>query len=289
MWPPPEDHADDVVCGVGMSMPCRMVFWIVKQFDLPVDICGIDFAKDLNSPACLEVNPIHSLPFMVAYGKDGSKTGINGSEAILDYLCSKYRDKVPDSFYPADPLAKAKVMEKFNHIQSTCYRATMYQYVYPLMGLMTECQYDLCKRDFALGIVEDWAKGSPGTFLTGENPTVADFVLASLFCGNNWVQDEAFKGLPWRHCDVIDQYPASKKAIDAVLALKGVAEINDLNLEGAPGCNLWNTVIAKDALGKELNKGRNFAVVGAEGGPMLHPNAVPYVPGMKEYYDKPLK
>lgn len=38
----------------------------------------------------------------------------------------------------------------------------MYQYVYPLMGLMTECQYDLCKRDFALDQVEAWAAANPG-------------------------------------------------------------------------------------------------------------------------------
>eukprot|EP00662_Eupelagonemidae_sp_cell21_P025972 gene25972-9672_t len=55
-----------------MSTPCRVVAWIVKQFALP----------DLNSPDCLRVNPIHSLPFLVNYAADGTETGINGSEAI---------------------------------------------------------------------------------------------------------------------------------------------------------------------------------------------------------------
>ena len=64
------------------------------MFDLPVDLCGVDFAKDLNSPECLAVNPVHSLPFAIVYGADGKQTGINGSEAICTFLIKKYRDKV---------------------------------------------------------------------------------------------------------------------------------------------------------------------------------------------------
>ena len=86
------------------------------QFKLPVDLCGIDFAKDLNSPECLEVNPVHSLPFLVAY-RDGKRVGINGSEAIVDYLCHKYRSLVPETFYPSDPLERASILEKVSGSQ----------------------------------------------------------------------------------------------------------------------------------------------------------------------------
>ena len=41
MWPPPESHADEVLCVAGISLPCRVVAWIAKEFNLPVDICGI--------------------------------------------------------------------------------------------------------------------------------------------------------------------------------------------------------------------------------------------------------
>lgn len=217
-YPPPDDHAEDIAMVAGASLPCRVISWIIKAFDLPVDLCGIDFAKDLMTPENLKLNPVHSLPFLRSH-EGGSETGINGSEAILDFLCSKYREQVPDSFYPSAPLARAKVMEKFHFINVVAYRATMYQYVYPTMGLMSECQYDLCKRDFALDTIEAWCKESSGQFMCGDAPCVASYVLASLYVGNCWVQDAKFEGLPWRHCDVIEKYPCTKRVIDAVLAL----------------------------------------------------------------------
>ena len=81
-----------------------------------------------------------------------------------------------------------QVDEIFAFINGVVYRSTMYQYVYPTMGLMTECQYDLCKRDFALDQVESWAKLHAGPFFFGDSPTIADLVWASLWLGNNWVQ-----------------------------------------------------------------------------------------------------
>ena len=66
MWPPPEDHAEVVLCGNCASLPCRTVWHMARMFDLPVDICGIDFAKNLYSEECLALNPVHSVPFMVS-------------------------------------------------------------------------------------------------------------------------------------------------------------------------------------------------------------------------------
>lgn len=136
--------------------------------------------------------------------------------------------------------------------------------------------------------MEGWAKATTGPYLQGDAPSVADFVLASLYLGNGFTQDEAFKELPWRHVDVIEKYPATKKAIDAVLALPAVAASNDTPMnEASPSINMWNGGIAKNVLGKQLNAGRTFAVTGPEGGPMVHPNAVKFVPGAKEHFDKP--
>ena len=39
--------------------------------------------------------------------------------------------------------------------------------------------------------------------------------------------DDHFGKLPWRHKDVISKYPASKKVIDAVLALPKVRQAGD--------------------------------------------------------------
>jgi len=286
MWPPPEDHSDVVLCGGCGSVPCRAVFFMVKHFNLPVDLCGIDFSKDLYSPECLKVNPIHSIPFMMVYPKEegGEPTGINGSDAIALYLVNRFRDLIPESFLPSDPLEQAKVMEKATFISDVVYRATMYQYVYPLMGLMTECQYDACKRDFSLQIVEDWAKeGSP--YFMGTEPSFADFYWYSLWLGNNWVQNDDFD-LPWRHMDVIEKYPASKKIIEAVAELDGPKTVFSLVIgEGDASAELISSTGFFGLLSKKLpGNARKFNWSGD-----VHPNFVAFAePETKAVYDMPL-
>lgn len=259
---------------------------MAKHFKLPVDLCGIDFVRHLNSPECLKVNRIHSLPFMMVYPKDGGEPmGINGSEAITLFLANKYRDLIPESFFPADPLANAKMFQKTAFINNTTYRATMYQYVYPTMGLMTECQYDICKRDFALQVVEDWAAlGKP--YFEGENPSLADFYWYNLWLSNNWVAPDEIK-LPWKHKDVIDKYPASKKIIDAVEALEGPAAIIMQSLgEGDAAITTVNATGMFGTLAKSMpGNARKFNFT--DGG-TLHPNFVAFAGDKKDYFDMPL-
>jgi glutathione S-transferase len=251
---------------------------------------GLDFGKDLHSPEALAVNPVHSVPFLVAFKSETDKVadgiGINGSEAIVAYLINKYREKIPESFMPKEVVKAAKVNEILNFVMGVLYRSTMYQFVYPCMGLMTECQYDLCKRDFALGVVEDWAKANEGDFFFGNAPTVADFALASLFLGNQWVQDDAFE-LPWKHKDQRAKYPASFKVIDATLALPKVAEFNNTPIgDPCPSINAFVTFTKTFMAAKLPGTGRTFV----QDGEMLHPNMVQMnMPdGSKAKYDKPI-
>ena len=287
MWPPKEGHSEDLVMGSPVSLPCRVAQWTVVYNKLPVDLVGIDFAKDLRSPEALETNPIHSVPWLVAYS-GSTKTGINGSEALCGYLCDKYRDLVPETFLPSDPIQKAKVMEVFNFIYTVCYRATMYQYVYPAMGLMSECQYDICKRDFALDQVEAWAKAVPGPFFFGNWPTLADFTWASLFLGNSWTKDEHFK-MEWKHSEVIAKYPHSKKVIDAVLALPAIAAHLKVGYgENCPDIITWNDHVTKMIMAHDMpGTGRKFNRY--PDGPTVHPNDVSAdVGGSKAKFDMPL-
>jgi glutathione S-transferase len=243
------------------------------MFDLPVDICGIDFAKNLYSEECLALNPVHSVPFMVVY-KDGKKTGINGSEAITTFLVQKYRDKVPESFMPSDPLAQAEVNEKVAFILNPTYRATMYQYVYPMMGLMTECQYDICKRDFCLNQVEAWAKAKEGPYFFGAEPSLADLYWLNLWLGNNWVAADDFD-LPWRHKDVIGKFPASKAIIDAMLEIPAIKTLNASACgEGDAPIDIINATGFFGLLAKKLpGNARKFD---HPAGAAVHPNMVPY-------------
>lgn len=277
VYPPPDDRADDVLCAVGVSFTCRICLWIVQMFDLPVDLCGVDFATQLYSPELLDMNPIHSLPFLLAY-KDGKATCINGSEAIIPYLISKYRSKVPDSFFPSDLVAAAQMNEKVAFITNVAYRSTLAQYVYPTMGLMTECQYDICKRDFALDIIENWAKNSGGDFLLGESVTLADLAWYSLWLGNNWIKNmEGKDKLPWTHEGVADKYPNSKKAIDKCASVDAIKAGCDWAVaKGDIQCASINMAIEKGFFGMlkvdNFAKTRTFKL----DGDTIHPNQVPY-------------
>jgi len=291
MFPPPETHAEDVLFCSPVSNPCRVVMYIVIMFDLPVDFCGIDFAKDLHCEVALAQNPIHSLPWLNAYQSGRPVIGMNGSETIIDYLCSKYRVLIPESFYPIEPLRRAQVMEKYHFINSVVYRATVYQYVYPLVGLMTECQYDLCKRDFSLKVLEDWVQSSP--YFGGNELCVADLALVSLHLNCLWTMDPKFDELPikWER-DLLPKYGGLKRIIDQVLDHPSVKEVNSTALgENCPSAIMWNEMITPQMLSKSLpGKGREFCFDNAaEQGGMIHPNAVPHVPGMSQVFDKPLK
>eukprot|EP00041_Stephanoeca_diplocostata_P005574 m.64366 g.64366 ORF g.64366 m.64366 type:complete len:297 (-) comp15876_c0_seq1:199-1089(-) len=287
VYPPPEDHARDVLCVQFGSVPCRIPAYMVQMFNLPVDLCGIDWGQ-VYLPEVLELNPIHSVPFLIAYDDEGNKTGVNGSASIVSYLIEKFRDLIPDTFFPKDLLKQAKISEKVNYISDVVYRATMYQYVYPLMGLMTECQYDLCKRDFALDQVEGWASKNAGDFFEGEAVSLADIHMYSLFLGNSCTSDDKFKGkLPWRHCDVLDKYPATKKLIEAVGAIEAVKTLNDVSLQAGdimiPSANQFATSGAGGFCSTTWpGNARKFK----QEGDMLHPNAVMMGNG-KDVYDMP--
>lgn len=288
MWqnPLPADHSEVIICGNSGSVPCRALFMMCKEFDIPADLCGIDFAKHLYSPEHLAVNPIHSLPVALVYDKskpDVPPVSINGCEAIVYFLKEKYSSLIPESFIPSDPLKKAAMMQKYFFISTVVYRATMYQYVYPLFGLMSECQYDVCKRDFSLGIVEDWAKaGSP--YFEGKEPTFADFFLFSLWMGNNWVQNDDFD-LPWKHKDVIDEYPATKAIIEGVGKLEGVKHVCATAIgEGDAAIDIVNATGFFGMLAKEMpGNARQFNFT--DGGKM-HPNMVGYSEE-KDKFDMP--
>jgi len=287
MWPTPADRAEVVVCGNSASLPCRALFMTIKHFNLPVDMCGMDFAKDLNSPEHLKVNPIHSLPVALVYDKtkpEALPVSISGCEPIIYFLKDKFGDLIPDSFISSDPVKKAEMMQKYFFINNVVYRSTMFQFVYPLIGLMTECQYDLCKRDFSLTVVEDWAKaGTP--YFQGAEPSWADFFWYSLWLGNNWAANDDINA-PWKHKDVIDKYPASKAIIEAVAELKGPKHVYGTAIgEGDASIEMVNSTGFFGQLAKEMpGNARKFAWETP-----VHPNAVAYVPeDMQKMINMPL-
>jgi len=224
-------------------MPCRACMYLIEMFDLPVDFCGVDFAKDLHSTSLLKLNPIHSLPCMgVRSGNE--ENGVNGSEAIISYLLVKFNHKVSDDFWPDNVLQQAKIMEKMHFINSVVYRATVYQYAYPCMGLMSECQYDLCKRDFALKQVETWCSES-GDYLAGSSMSVADLYLAALDMACHMTQAPKFSNLPWRWCTSIREFPMIDKTLQLLKQHPAIHRVNTTPLgENCCDAHTWNQYVA---------------------------------------------
>jgi len=225
------------------------------------------------APENLKMNPIHSMPWLGAY-KNGTVEGINDSLAIVEYLCMKYAGNVPDSFMGgSNPLKKAKHLEKANILKDTLYRATMYQYVYPMFfGLMTECQYDLCKRDFCLEIVEEWCKD--GIYLGAAEPSISDFYLVSLHMGMMWNHKPEFKR-KWEWEKVLpSKYPNMWKVINKMLAVPAVKEVHEANpSEKICGANTWADMVAPMVGQKEMpGEGREFVYDHPKG--MVHPNLI---------------
>jgi len=159
------------------------------------------------------------------------------------------------------------------------------------MGLMSECQYDLCKRDFALKIVDDWSESS--AYLGGEELCVADLALVSLHVNCLWTKDEKFNALPikWER-DLLPKYGGLKRVIDHLLGNPSVSEVNATALgENCPSADVWNEAIAPQMVAHEMpGKSREFCFDHPQDkGGMIHPNAVPYVPGMNDVFNKPIK
>jgi len=269
-----------------MSCACRPLMYMIELFNLPIDFCGIDFGKDLNSEACLKLNPIHSIPFMVV-NDNGENASFNGGEAILSFLLLKYRDMIPSSFYPSDPLSQAKLWEKYHFVHSVLERATLYQYVLPLMGMMSECQYDLCKRDFALNMVEGWC--SKGKFVCGDTLSFVDLDLLSVHQTNMFNQHESFD-VPWKWAEKLPNYPSMHRLLTETLPkMDAILKINTTSLgDGAPATILFQEQVAHNVLPHKLpGRGRMFQYDASDG--MIHPNAVPYLPTeMKNIFDKPV-
>merc|ERR1711907_309141 len=145
---------------------------------------------------------------------------------------------------------------------------------------------DICKRDFALNLVEGKAKEYPGNFFFGNEPTLADVYWWSLRYGNGWVDnDEMFKGkLPWRHKDVLSQYPNSKKVIDGMDALPaGKAVVNWAIADEARGIQVPSILVVQETGFFGMLSVDNFAKV-REFNPTatVHPNDVGMNPEAKK-------
>jgi len=296
-WASVKEHSEDVLVVFPISAACTPVMMLAKECGLPVDFCGINYQTDLNGKVALALNPIHSAPFLLVFenGDPQPAYAINDSLAIINYLAVKYANMIPDHVLPVEAGPRGKVMEKTQFINGVLYRSTAYQYIYPLIGLMTECQYDISKRDFAMEIVDKWCADSGSAFLSGKDkPGYADFALAAIHGTNCWTRDESFNvAIKWER-DLLPKYPNMKKCIDALLEYPAIKEvrnvtIGDPQVTNCPSTETWTNFVAKQAMGNEMPADGRMFKFDAEKIP--HPNWL-LAPGMEEtrkLFDMPIK
>jgi len=104
VYPPPKERTisgSDILCIAPIDMESRVCMYVVKLFELPVDLCGVETETQLYGPELLQLNPLHQLPFLLHYGNDDGEVRvrcINGMAAITTYFIGKYADQVPASF-----------------------------------------------------------------------------------------------------------------------------------------------------------------------------------------------
>lgn len=204
--------------------------YMIEAEKMPVDYKVIDLMKGEHmSKENLAENPKHSIPW---YSED--KFALNGSEAIMKYLGSKHKSK----YYPDDLKKRAKIDEMMNWAQNVVYRGGPYQHIYMHLGwgLETACKYDATRTDEQFKLCDTFL--SKSAYICGDEMTLADFQLYSVFAQYKWVQN----GKKWEELrktfdfiKELEKYPALKKWYTGMDSLECVKAVHALGLDGFCG------------------------------------------------------
>ncbi|NEX93524.1 glutathione S-transferase family protein [Caulobacter sp. 17J65-9] len=160
------------------STVCRPIVQFLLEHDLPVELVPVDMMKgEHKSPAFLAVNPNGAVPAFV----DGDLR-IPESAAILRYLATIAGSPA----YPAEPKARARVDSALDWFNTGFYRDHGYGVIYPqvLPHYPVHKTDDLLawhtdKANARLKVLNDHMIGE-GTWVAGDQPTIADFFGAAL-------------------------------------------------------------------------------------------------------------
>lgn len=136
---------------------------------------SVDLSKGEHlSEAMIKMNPTCKVPFII----DG-QLRLNESRAIAAYLCNRYMPQ-DNTLYPRDPVKRARVDELLHFDVSSLYHNLSVLLRPKLFGIATELdsEKDRVVRD-NLGYLEERLRDSTGTYLLGNDVTIADIAIAS--------------------------------------------------------------------------------------------------------------
>ena len=119
------------------------------------------------------------------------------SSAIMRYICNAY---LPENnpYYPRnDPLKKAKIEElicKYHRFVRPAARAIYGTFIAPMLGVehLFNIEEDKAKAILTAKEVEKWFIGN-NTFLTGDQPSIADFLIYNELMQIHQVNDWSLK------------------------------------------------------------------------------------------------
>lgn len=199
------------------SPNCRKVAAVIDHLGLEgVEEVFVDLTRgESRTPGFLAVNPNGAIPALV----DG-EFRLWESNAIMQYLCSK---RPENPLYPSDPRGQADVNRWLfwlnNHFGIACGKLTYEHLVKPMMGIgepdPRSVEQGLEGFHRYAAVLDSHLAGR--RFLVGDQPTIADFAVASMltYAGPARIPVEPYGNLrEW--LARMDEVPAWKRSEPAV-------------------------------------------------------------------------
>ena len=165
-----------------ISTTCRPVLLLAAETDADLDVVFIDLSKGAHlQPEYAAVNPNRAVPAL----QDGDFL-LTESSAILKYVA----EKIGSPAYPADLKKRAKINSLMDWFNTGFYRDFGYGFVYPqlfphyknadekVQKAVLDAGRERTKK--WLGVLDREIIGPKNKFLTGDQPTIADYFGAGI-------------------------------------------------------------------------------------------------------------
>ena len=180
-----------------VSNTARPIRLFIAENKLPVEDVILDFFKgEHQTPDYLKLNPNGLVPTLV-----DEDFVLTESSAILKYLADKFNLAA----YPKDLKARARVNEMMDWFNTGFYRDYAYNVVYPQIYPHHKRPSDEAQKatiEWGKSLTQKWLKtlndvwlGKGNKYLTGNDPTIADYFGAALLTSGHVIRNE-FKDYP---------------------------------------------------------------------------------------------
>jgi len=170
-----------------VSQPSRAMKAFLDDSGIPHESRHVDMLKSENytDPEILKYSPAGSLPFLVIDGVVYKET-----VALMRYLCGKYPDKAMKFYAPADDLETRYEIDKWCDFYTDAFRPAFVREQGAKYQVLGEQRERNEKDEFVIAsargnqkkvmkALEKQLDKAGGKFVTGDQLTLADFVLCS--------------------------------------------------------------------------------------------------------------